>query len=268
MDRTLTSIKNPLVSTIRTLGDPRHRRVEQRLVVEGVRMLEEVLDAGVAVDVLLYDPTLRDHARATRVLERARTAGIRLIPAHPRVIAACSQVKTPQGMIAVVHEPRVDLASVLGARQLLLVVADRLQDPGNLGSLIRIADAAGATAVAVTAGSVDPYHAKVVRATAGSLFHLPVIPVIPEAAIPLLLTHRVRIFAADQAGTVDYTEVDYRPPVALVVGNEGEGLDQQWIAAATATIRIPHYGRADSLNVAVAAGILLYEAQRSAHLTR
>ncbi len=265
MDRTLTSIQSPLVKTIRALGDRRQREHERRLVIEGVRMLEEALDAGVALEVLLYDPAIHEQPRAARVLDRAREANVRLVPALARVIAACSQVKTPQGLLAVVKEPQATLAAVLTEPGLLLIVADRLRDPGNLGTLIRLADAAGATAVAVTAGSVDLYNPKVVRATMGSIFHLPVMPVTSPAAISALHVRGVRVLAADQEGTVDYTEADYRSPVALVVGNEGEGLDAQWAAAATARIRIPLYGRADSLNVAVAAGILLYEARRRSH---
>ena len=174
-------------------------------------------------------------------------------------------MKTPQGLLAVVKEPQATLAAVLTEPGLLLIVADRLRDPGNLGTLIRLADAAGATAVVVTAGSVDPYNPKVVRATMGSIFHLPVTLVTSPAAISALHARGVRVLAADQEGTADYTEADYRPPVALVVGNEGEGLDAQWAAAAIARVRIPLYGRADSLNVAVAAGILLYEARRRSH---
>ncbi len=262
MDRRLTSTKNPLVKTIRALGHRRQRQGERRLVVEGVRMLEEALDANVSIDVLLYDPAISKEARAARVLARARETHVRLVPASAHVIAACSQVKTPQGVIAIVEEPQATLAAVLPNPGLLLMVADRVQDPGNLGTLIRLADAAGATAVAVTAGSVDPYNPKVVRATMGSIFHLPVTQVATETAIGALRARGVRVLAADQAGTVEYTKADYHLPVALVVGNEGEGLDGHWAAAAAARIRIPLYGRADSLNVAVAAGILLYEARR------
>jgi len=102
MDRTLTSAKNPLVKTIRALGNRRQRHRERRLVIEGIRMLEEALDAGVALEALLYDPTISDEPRAARLLERARVAKVRVIPALARVIAAASQVKNPQGVLAVI----------------------------------------------------------------------------------------------------------------------------------------------------------------------
>ncbi len=263
--RTLTSTRHPLVKTIHALEDSRYRRSEHLLVIEGVRMLEEALEAGIAINVLLYDPAVVTDPRALAVLTKASTTNAQLFPAHPRVIAASSQVKTPQGIIAIAEAPQADFAGLLSASQLLLAVGDRLQDPGNLGTLIRLADAAGATGVVVTEGSVDPHHPKVLRASAGSIFHLPVTSAPAEAVITGLQTSGVRTLAADQKGVMNYTDVDFRPPVALIFGNEGAGLDPRWIAVASATVRIPLYGRADSLNVAVAAGILLYEVRRQVH---
>lgn len=258
----ITSTKNPLVKRIRSLAKREQRDAEDRLVVEGVRMLEEVLDAGVAVELLVYVPAIGEDPRAAGVLARAKQGGIRLAPASPHVVAACSHVETPQGMMAVVAKPRVALSTVLGEPNTLLVIADRIQDPGNLGTIIRIADAAGATAVVVTRGTVDPTNPKTVRATMGSIFHLPVVEVAADEIIAALEQREVRVLIADQAGAIDYTDADYRRPVAMVLGNEGQGPDARWREVATATVRIPLYGRAESLNVAVAAGLLLYEARR------
>lgn len=226
-------------------------------------MIEEVLAAGVPVELLLHDPGSATGPRAEALLERARRQGVRMVTAAPHVVGACSQVETAQGMVAVVGRPHASLADVLAASDLVLAVADRIQDPGNLGTIIRIADAAGATAVLVTRGTVDPHNPKAVRATMGSLFHLPVVAADTAAAIAALRERQVRILAADQRGATDYTEADYRPPVALVLGSEGGGPDPAWQEAAAATVRIPLYGRADSLNVAVAAGLLLYEVRRT-----
>jgi TrmH family RNA methyltransferase len=151
---------------------------------------------------------------------------------------------------------------VLSRPDLLLVVADRVQDPGNLGTIVRVADAAGATAVAVTRGSVDPHNPKAVRATMGSLFHLPVAEVERAELLGALTDRGVRILVADPRGAVEYTTASYAPPVALVVGGEAGGAHPAWQEAAAATLRIPLYGRAESLNVAIAAALLLYEARR------
>lgn len=258
----ITSTKNPLIKSLRALADRDIQESDDRLVVEGVRMIEDVLASGVSVEVILYDPAAMTGPRALAVLDRARQQGVRLVTATARVVAACSQVETAQGIIAVVAHPRAALSDALASPQLTVVIADRIQDPGNLGTIIRIADAAGASAVVSTTGSVDARNPKAVRATMGSLFHLPVASAPTPQLVAALQERRVHILLADPVGASDYTQVDYRSPIAIVLGNEGEGPDALWRTASPTTVRIPLYGRADSLNVAVAAALLLYEARR------
>ncbi len=156
---------------------------------------------------------------------------------------------------------KVDRAvEALARRDLLLLIVDRVQDPGNLGTMIRTADAAGAAAVALTPGTVDPLNPKAARATMGALFHLPVAEMHPDRLRAALSAHRVRLLAADTGGTVTARDAEYTRPLAVAVGNEGEGLAPAWLAAADQVVRIPIAGRAESLNAAVAAAILLYEA--------
>src|SRR5256885_7946143 len=164
----ITSTQNPLVKRIRGLAERDAREAEGRMVVEGARMIEEVLEAGVPVELLLYDPLAVAGPRGEALLERARRQGVRLVTAAPHVVAACSQVETSQGVVAVVERPRPALSDLLNLPDLFLVVADRIQDPAHLGTIIRIADAAGATAVLATRGTVDPHNPKAVRATMGS----------------------------------------------------------------------------------------------------
>jgi len=258
----ITSTKNPLIKSLHALADRDIQASDDRLVVEGVRMIEEALASGVAVEVILYDPAAMTGSRAAAVLDRARQQRVRLVTATARVVAACSQVETAQGIIAVVVHPRAALSDVLASPQLIVVIADRIQDPGNMGAIIRTADAAGASAVVSTTGSVDARNPKAVRATMGSLFHLPVTSAPTPQLVAALRERHVRILLADPAGAFDYTQVDYRSPIAIVLGNEGEGPDALWRTASPTTVRIPLYGRADSLNVAVAAAVLLYEARR------
>src|SRR5712692_10470604 len=129
----ITSTKNPLIKGIRALADRDIQESDDRLVVEGVRMIEEVLASGVAVEVILYDPTAMTGPRAVAVLDRARQQGVPLVTATTRVVAACSQVETAQGIIAVVAHPRAALSDVLASPRLIVVIADRIQDHGYLG---------------------------------------------------------------------------------------------------------------------------------------
>ena len=232
-------------------------------MLDGVRIVEEALAARIPIDVCLYDPAAsRASVRLSSLLGALRANAVRLIPAAPHVIAAVSQVETSQGIVAVAVMPASDPSLVLDDAGLLLVVADGIQDPGNLGTIIRIADAAAASGVAVTGTAVDPHHPKAVRATMGSLFHVPVFEIETAALVDALRARTARVFVADQRGAIEYTAADYRPPVALVFGSEAQGSDPRWMAAAGATLRIPIYGRAESLNVAMAAALLLFEARR------
>jgi TrmH family RNA methyltransferase len=187
---------------------------------------------------------------------------VKLYPASAHVVAACSQVETPQGVVAIARRPAASLPDLARTPSAMLVVADRIQDPGNLGTIIRIADAAGASGVIAVAGTVDAFNPKAVRATMGSVFHLPVVEAAAEDVLDVLRAQRIRLLVADQRGAVDFLDADYRRPCAIVLGNEGQGVDPRWIEHAAATVRIPMYGRAESLNVAVAAALLLYEARR------
>lgn len=262
--RLLSSTKAPLVRRIRALAARSTRDAEGRFVLDGVRLIEEALAANVPLEVCVYDPAApRASSRLAALLETLRDRGVRLVPAAPHVIAAASQVETPQGIVAVAGFPQTAPAAALDDAALLLVVADGIQDPGNLGTIVRVADAAAATAVAITGTAADPHHPKTVRATMGSLFHLPVFEMETEALIGALWDRAVRVLVADQRGATEYSSADYRPPIALVFGSEAVGPDPRWIAAAAAMLRIPIHGRAESLNVAMAAGLLLYEARRA-----
>jgi TrmH family RNA methyltransferase len=199
------------------------------------------------------------------LVEAARSRGIPVLAVAPHVLLAVSGVDTPQGVVAVVRHLAGSLEAVLDRPDLLLLIADRVQDPGNLGTMIRTADAAGATAVALTPGTVDPYNPKTARATMGSLFHLPVVEWPGTRLVAALRARAIRLLGTDAAGTMDYRAVDYRRPLAVVVGHEAEGLGAEWRQAADALVRIPIHGGAESLNAAVAAALVLYEAVRSVY---
>ncbi len=262
--RLLSTTKAPLVKRIRALASRTQRDAEGRLALDGIRLIEEALAAGMPIEVCVYDPAAtRTSTRLAALIGALRDRRVRLVPATPHVVAASSQVETSQGIVAVAGIPATAPAATLADPALLLVVADGVQDPGNLGTIIRIADAAAATAVAATGAAADPHHPKTVRATMGSLFHLPVFEMETGALIRALQNHAVRVLVADQRGAVEYTAADYRPPVALVLGSEARGPDPRWDGVASAILRIPIYGRAESLNVALAAGLLLYEAHRA-----
>ncbi len=225
-----------------------------------MRLVEEALQWEAPLERLLATPD-PENPRLTALLHAARSRGIPVVEVAPHVLAAVSEVETPQGVVAVVRRRALPLEPLLQRPELLLLVVDRVQDPGNLGTMIRTADAAGASAVVLLPGTADPYNPKAVRASMGSLFHLPVVEWSLER-LRALLRRGVRLLATDPAGPVDFREADYRRPLAIAVGHEAEGVSAAVRQDAAAVVRIPILGRAESLNAAVAAALVLYEAGR------
>lgn len=256
----ITSTRHPLVRTLRKLGAHIRRDPEGRILLEGPRLIAEALAAGALIEAALVAAGTRTGPVAETVA-RLRAAGIRLHEASPRVVQAAGTVASSQGLIALGRRPRPADAALLGAPGLVLLVADGIQDPGNLGTMVRTALAAGATAVAVTPGTVDVFHPKVLRATAGALFRIPILEMEGAALRAALAAHGVGILVADPRASKDYTTVPIPPAVAVVIGQETAGPDPAWASMGT-PLRIPLVGAVESLNAAVAAGVLLYEVTR------
>lgn len=227
-------------------------------MVEGAKVLGEALDAGVRVEAVYAAP-----GAPADVLERAAGAGARVLDLAPGVLERVAGTVTPQPVIAVV--PYVDVAiDELGGADLVVVCVD-VRDPGNLGTVLRSAEAAGAGGVVCCDGSVDVYNPKAVRASAGSLFHLPVVAGgDPAAVLERLGGWGLRRLGAVARHGLDYVAVDLTGPTALVLGNEAAGLpgDLAGGGLLDARVSIPMTGRAESLNVGTAAAVLCFEAAR------
>lgn len=256
----ITSTRHPLVQTLRRLGEHPQRDPEHRILLDGPRLIEEALDAGIPIETALV-ASGSTAARVEGLAARLRAAGIRVQEATPRVVQAASRVVTTQGIVAVARRPAAADEAVLAASELLLLVADGIQDPGNLGTILRTAVAAGATAVALTEGTADPFQPKVLRATMGAAFRIPIVRLEGARLRGALAAQNVRVLVADARGAVEYTDAPFDRPIAIVIGSEAAGPDPGWAAIGT-LVRIPLFGPVESLNAAVAAGVLLYEAAR------
>ena len=254
----LTNISSDRVRSVRALSRRAVREREALFLAEGPQAVREVVvHRSDAVQDLYVD--VQASTRHTAVLEAARDAGLSTREVSHEVLAAMCDTKVPQGIIAVCRPINVDLDGVLDVRPRLLLILTNVRDPGNAGTAIRGADAAGADAVLVSDSSVDIYNPKVVRSTAGSLFHLPIVTGVP---IPFLLD-RVRgaglaLLAADGTGQSQLADIDLARPHAWVMGNEAWGLEPDVLEACDEVVRIPIYGKAESLNLAMAATVCLY----------
>jgi TrmH family RNA methyltransferase len=223
--------------------------MHQRVVVTGARLIDAALRYGARVEELLVQAGADGLADLPA---RAVAAGTTVTSVSERVIRAVADVETPQPVAAVIALP--ELVALADMRWSWLVVADGVQDPGNLGALIRTAYAAGFDALGVTDGTADPFNPKAIRASAGSCFALPIAHVSPE-----VVPQGVRVWVADANGEHDYLRVRFDPPVAFIFGSEGRGPAHTWPAARR--VRIPIRAGVESLNVTAAAAILLFAAR-------
>jgi TrmH family RNA methyltransferase len=262
----ITSSANPTVKLIHALTAslPGRRRAERAFVVEGVRAVEEALGSGSPPRVLLYDEAaLGRTERGAALLARLR--GHRAAqPATPAALAAAADTVHSQGVVGVFPFPDWPPLAPGGATVPLLLVLDGLKDPGNLGTILRTAEAAGVGGVWLTPDCVDLYNPKVVRAGMGAHFRL---PAWPDAAWPAIQADLARlgvrqIVALDAHAPTAYYALDWRGPAALVLGSEAHGLSPAGRATAITPAAIPMPGQAESLNAALAAGIVLFEALR------
>lgn len=230
------------------------------MLLEGPRLIAEALASGIALEAAAVAESALDPARP--LLERLEDAGSAIHVLADPLLASLSELETSQGLLAIGQRPRFDTAAVFHGTPLVLVAVG-IQNPGNLGGLLRSAEAAGATGAWLTAGCADPYSWKSLRGAMGSAFRLPIERHVAEHDVVTRLRARgLQVLAATAEAQTRYDAVDWRPPTALLVGSEGAGLPASLERAADARIGIPIVPPVESLNVGVAAGILLFEAAR------
>ncbi len=247
---------------IRSLERRKAREAEGLFVAEGVRVVEEMLRAGVAPRLVVVSPALAETARG----EALRSHLLAVAPDAVRDVddaelQRLSETRTSQGVLAVAPIPVTDLTAIEPSGSSFALVLDAVQDPGNVGTLARSAAAFACAPLICLPGTVDPWNAKAVRASAGALFRLPVVAAAPEAAWDWLDGHGFALWGADASGEPVHAT---RPParVALAVGNEGAGLGQAVRARCARLVAVPMEAGTESLNVAVVAGILMYAITR------
>lgn len=255
----LTNPRADRVKAVRALSKRPVRTRTGRFVVEGPQGVREAVRFAADRVVDVYATRASISRYTSDIIEPARAASLYLHECSDEVLAAMADSESPQGIIAVVQDVATDLSTILASEPRLLVLLTHVRDPGNLGTVIRAADAAGADAVLISAESVDVTSPKVVRSSAGSLFHLPIVRDLPiEATLQALRDHGIRTLAADGHGTDLLPDVDLGGPHCWVMGNEAWGLPTPLRAACDQVVRVPIYGHAESLNLAMAATICMY----------
>ncbi|MGG4394347.1 RNA methyltransferase [Paenibacillus thiaminolyticus] len=269
---TITSVHNPRVKRWASLRERKGRKQEGCFLVEGIHLVQEALASGAPVEAVLCDEAREVPAELLSYGDAPRTVAAdgkqpEWIGVTDAIIRKLSETETPQPVIAVVRKPALEPGALFDADMSLVVAVDGVQDPGNLGTIIRSADAVGATGVVLGRGTVDVYNAKTVRSTMGSLFHLPVVEADLLSLLPEAKAHGMRLASTSLQASHSCYGYDYRQPLWLIVGNEGQGVSPAVQALVDDTLIIPMRGQAESLNVAMATTVLLYEAMRQRHYT-
>jgi len=261
MVETLTSPRNPRIKEIARLRRRRHRDRRQEMLIEGERELARAMEGNIVLRSLFYCPSLLS-TDGWRLVDLAAEAGASLFAVSEELFARIVYRERSDGLLAIARQPQRRLADLEVGENPLLVVVEGVEKPGNLGAVLRSADAAGADAVLVCEAATDIYNPNVVRSSLGMLFALPVLPCTTTEALRWLEERAVQVIAATSHADRLYTDVDLRGASALVMGSEKGGLSEAWLEAASVRVRIPMHGLGRSLNLLAATTVLLYEAVR------
>ncbi|MER3556260.1 MAG: 23S rRNA methyltransferase [Meiothermus sp.] len=256
----ITSTHNPRVKALADLKERKGREREGKFLIEEAREIERAAEAGIRLETVIISDSLNDN-EARVYADLARVGRLEVLEVSQGPMKRLSSRENPAGLIAVARIPERSLSAFKPPIDALILLAVGLEKPGNLGAVLRSADAAGASAVLV-AGGVDLYSPQVIRNSTGVIFSLPTFGASESEILAWLRQHRISLIATTPHTDTLFWQADLRGPVAIAVGPEHEGLSEGWLEAATTRVCIPMRGQADSLNVSVTAALLLYEARR------
>src|SRR5689334_10628162 len=258
----ITSVQNPRVKAAAKLRDRSGRDGQGRIIIDGVREISRAIAAGVEVAELFCLPELCGDAEHQRLLDSAKKARAELMEVTPQVMEKLSFGHRMEGVVATAKPPQRSLASLMLPEEVLVAVIEGVEKPGNLGAVVRTADAAGVSAVIVADSGTDLCNPNAIRASLGAIFTVPVCTATAAEALAWLRQERFRLFAAHVNGDAPYDAADFRGRAAIALGSEARGLTNHWQAADITSIRLPLLGSVDSLNLSATAAVLFYEALR------
>ncbi|MDP3025489.1 MAG: RNA methyltransferase [candidate division Zixibacteria bacterium] len=249
---------------ISKLKTEKERNSKGRFLIEGVRLCQEALSSDWEVELILFSGEFSESSVGQRLIEEFSKRGIEVFGIKKKEIEKLTDTETPQGIVALVKKKKFTLSKDILKKSSLLLGLDNIRDPGNLGTMIRTADAAGTNGVLLSKGCVELYNPKVIRSTMGSIFHLPVVEGLDlKEVLPEMKVSGFKIFSSEVHQGKDYTKISYPEKICLLIGGESSGISKEVSNLADERIKVPIFGKAESLNASVAAGILLYEMVRN-----
>jgi TrmH family RNA methyltransferase len=255
----ISSLSNPQIKQLRQLSSRKERDRSGTFFIEGLRITAEAVQLGAEIVTLVVAPDLLNSDFGQRLVDEQRARGDAVLDVTPEVFKSISAKDGPQGLGAVVRQRYTPLAEVRPGDELGWIVLDAVQDPGNLGTILRTSDAVGAAGVILLGATTDPYDPAAVRASMGALFSQ---RLVKTSLAPLLAwkqQHGMQLVGTSDAATTDYQALDYQRPLLLFMGSERQGLSLEYQRSCDHMVSIPMVGRSDSLNLGVATGVMLYE---------
>jgi RNA methyltransferase, TrmH family len=267
----ITSSDNSIIKEIKSLKEKKYRTEKGLYIIEGIKLLEEALDEKVAFKYVIMNDSFADSFEGSSLGEKFLLLNNLIYIVPDKLFREASDTLNPQGILAVVEKKHYNLkegifsgiASNNPSGNAFWIIADSIQDPGNLGSIIRTADAAGVTGMVISIGCADPYNPKVIRSTMGSIFRIPLFFCKDlYLSLQYLKENGTRLYASHLKGSCEYYDADFKGNIALIIGNEAAGISEVSTRCSDLLIKIPMPGRAESLNAAAAAAILMYEVVR------
>ncbi|MDQ3955962.1 MAG: RNA methyltransferase [Actinomycetota bacterium] len=260
----ITSKANPLVKRARRLKQRKYRDKEGAFLIEGIHLVWTAIENDVPIETLLFCPGLLTSERASALVDAHEKMGLQVTLLSEEAYGAFSERQNPAGLAAIARATPSSLEELTVEEDSVFVVLDRVGNPGNLGTILRTLDAVGGSAAILVGETCDPYHPAAVKASMGALFAHPVVTVQSFGLVEeWARDNGVFSITTSAHAATDYWDADYRGPIGLVLGSEAEGLPKEVRDAGDQSVRIPMEGNVTSLNLAVAAGILLYEVKRS-----
>lgn len=258
--RAITSLANPTVKAARALHQRKTREETGLFLAEGLKIVTEAVELGRTPRILMFGPDARDHPLLRRIARQTAEAGGEVIEVHRDILEKVSRRDNPQMVLAVFEQAFASLEALKPHTATCWVALQAVRDPGNLGTIVRTADAAGCGGVILVGDCCDPYSVEAVRATMGSIFAVPIYRAEVDAFLEWRRTWPGSVVGTLLSADVDHRAADYRRPTLILMGNEQAGLPPELAAACDVNVKIPMRGRADSLNLSVATGIMIYAA--------
>jgi TrmH family RNA methyltransferase len=259
----ITGRRNPKIRQARALRQRKHRDASGLFLVEGIRHVGEAVEADAGIEAIYYAPQLLTSAFARDLIEAQAEQSVACYAVSEEVFESLAEKENPQGILAVVRKDERSLSNLNTDNFPWGVAVVQPQDPGNVGTILRTVNAVGASGLILLENSVDPHHPTAVRASMGALFWHPVVTTSFEAFARWADQHDYHLYGTSAHGAHDYREVRYQEPLVVLLGGEREGLSQQQAAVCDNLVRLPMRGKVSSLNLAVAAGVMLFAVQSS-----